>query len=295
MVIAAKSRAVAGLQAAIDFHAMCNDQAGVECLRKKAAAIESKAGLIQAELDGRIKLINVKQFGRDGLNFLLERCAAIIQHKIGQQLPAHKVIFCSRSSYWQHRSAPIRKGHFSKPKTEASADIAKLGAFFAQFVENFRAYCAGVDSGLMFPARTGKPINLENLARRVLAPALNRCAVCHHKKTDHGPRVEHRFERDESLPKWHGFHAFRRGSATAISAEQDPELASLMLRHSGTQVTERHYIKNSSQDRRAIAAKRVVEIGAKGKRQQTCWTRQQELLMFTCTNASCALSLQSAR
>jgi hypothetical protein len=93
MVIAAKSRAVTGLQAAIDFHTMCNDQAGVECLRKEAAAIDSKAGLIQAELDGRIKLINVKQFGRDGLNFLLERCAAIIQHKIGQQLPAHKVIY----------------------------------------------------------------------------------------------------------------------------------------------------------------------------------------------------------
>jgi hypothetical protein len=163
--------------------------------------------------------------------------------------------YSGQKSYW--------KGHFTKPKTEASADVAKLGEFFAQFVENFRAYCGGVNSGLMFAGRTGRPVNLENLARRVLAPALDRCAVCHHKRTDHGPRVEHKIERDESLPKWYGFHAFRRGSATAISAEQNPELASLMLRHSGTQVTERHYIKNSSQDRRAIAAKRVVEIGRK--------------------------------
>ena len=115
----------------------------------------------------------------------------------------------------------------------------------------------------MFAGSTGKPLNLENLARRVLAPALNRCAVCHQRKVDHGPRVEHAFERDESLPQWYGFHAFRGGSATAISAEQDPELASLMLRHSGTQVTERHYIKNSSQDRRAIAARRVLEIDRK--------------------------------
>jgi integrase len=165
-----------------------------------------------------------------------------------------------KQSYW--------KGHFTAPKTEASADVAKLGAFFAQFVENYRAYCGGVDSGLMFPGKTApgktaKPINLENLARRVLAPALNRCAVCHQRKVDHGSRVKHGFERDESLPQWYGFHAFRRGSATAISAEQDPELASLMLRHSGTQVTERHYIKNSSQDRRAIAARRVLEIDLK--------------------------------
>jgi hypothetical protein len=36
-----------------------------------------------------------------------------------------------------------------------------------------------------------------------------------------------------------------------------------MLRHSGTQVTERYYIKNSSQDRRATAAKRVLEIDRK--------------------------------
>jgi integrase len=160
-----------------------------------------------------------------------------------------------RQSYW--------KGHFTEPKTEASADVAKLGAFFALFVENFRAYCGGVDSGLMFAGSTGKPLSLENLARRVIAPALNRCAVCHQSKEMHGPRVEHKFERDVSLPQWHGFHAFRRGSATQIAAEQDPELASLMLRHSGTQVTERHYIKNSSQDRRAIAARRVLEIDRK--------------------------------
>jgi hypothetical protein len=50
---------------------------------------------------------------------------------------------------------------------------------------------------------------------------------------------------------------------SAIAAEQDPEFAALMLRHSGTQVTERHYIKNSSQNRRVIEAKRAAEIERK--------------------------------
>ena len=183
--------------------------------------------LIHREIRPSLPLLTVVACGL--VNFVPFNGKTIAQAKEG------KATIHVKRSYW--------KGHFTAPKTEQAADMAKLGAFFAQLVENFRAYCGGVDSGLIFsgktaPGKTAKPINLENLARRVLAPALNRCAVCHQRKVDHGPRVEHKFERDESFRIGTAFSLSAGIQPTAIGADRRlPEVASLMLRHSGTQVT----------------------------------------------------------
>ena len=66
----------------------------------------------------------------------------------------------------------------------------------------------------IFQAGNGKPLNLDNLVRRVIAPALSRCAVCRKREDEH--KTEHLFKRDMSFPEWHGWHAFRRGLATNL-------------------------------------------------------------------------------
>lgn len=78
----------------------------------------------------------------------------------------------------------------------------------------------------IFQAGNGSPLNLENLVRRVIIPALSRCAVCKKREHQHKPEA-HLFVRDESLPRWHGWHAFRRGLATNLhefgcSRQRDP-------------------------------------------------------------------------
>jgi hypothetical protein len=57
----------------------------------------------------------------------------------------------------------------------------------------------------IFQARNGQPLNLDNLARRVIVPALSRCAVCQKQEDEHKPE-RHVFERGRVLPRWHGWH-----------------------------------------------------------------------------------------
>ena len=57
----------------------------------------------------------------------------------------------------------------------------------------------------IFQARNGQPLNLDNLARRVIVPALSRCAVCQKQEDEHKPEG-HVFERGRVLPRWHGWH-----------------------------------------------------------------------------------------
>ena len=72
----------------------------------------------------------------------------------------------------------------------------------------------------IFAAGNGQPLNLNNLAHRVIAP------VC----------------------KWHGWHAFRRGLATNLHALgiDDKEIQAI-LRHSNIGLTQNIYIKSVSE------------------------------------------------
>jgi hypothetical protein len=55
----------------------------------------------------------------------------------------------------------------------------------------------------IFQAGNGQPLNLDNLVRRVIIPALSPCAVCKKQEDEHQPEG-HVYERDKSLPQWHG-------------------------------------------------------------------------------------------
>jgi len=77
-------------------------------------------------------------------------------------------------------------------------------------------------SGPILRGPSGKPLNLENLSKRVVAPLLKAKEI-----------------------QWHGWYSLRRGVATTIkSMSKDSLTAKGLLRHSSVTTTERHYIKD---------------------------------------------------
>lgn len=101
--------------------------------------------------------------------------------------------------------------------------------------------------GPIFQAGNGKPLNLDNLARRVIMPALSRCAVCRKQEEEHKPEG-HVYQRDETLPHWHGWHAFRRGLATNLHAlGVEDKTIQAILRHSNVGLTMNVYVKSVSE------------------------------------------------
>jgi integrase len=99
----------------------------------------------------------------------------------------------------------------------------------------------------IFQAGNGQPLNLDNLARRVIIPALSPCAVCRKQEEEHKPEG-HNFERDKSLPEWHAWHAFRRGLATNLHAlGVDDKTIQAILRHSNVGMTMNVYVKSVSE------------------------------------------------
>ena len=79
---------------------------------------------------------------------------------------------------------------------------------------------------------------------RVIKPALSRCTVCQKSEEEHKPEG-HVFERDNSLPQWHGWHAFRRGLGTNLhELGVDDKTIQGILRHSNIGLTQNIYIKS---------------------------------------------------
>lgn len=90
---------------------------------------------------------------------------------------------------------------------------------------------------------SGKPVDLHNLAARVIVPNLERCASCHEMKAKHS-KADHEFERDKSLPIWCGWYALRRGCATLATSLDGALAAKSLLRHANIATTQAHYIKS---------------------------------------------------
>jgi integrase len=101
----------------------------------------------------------------------------------------------------------------------------------------------GRDGFPIFQSEVHSPMDIANLVKRVIAPALERCEVCRKAEDEHKPEG-HLFTRDNSLPQWHGWHAFRRGLATNLhAAGVDDKTIQAILRHSNVRITQDVYIK----------------------------------------------------
>jgi integrase len=90
-------------------------------------------------------------------------------------------------------------------------------------------------------AKNGFALNLDNLTGREIRPVFG--------------------------DRWRGWHAFRRGIATVLfGLGVDAEVASMILRHSDSAVTRRHYIKLQSQKEGAAAMQRLEKsLAGKGQ------------------------------
>ena len=58
----------------------------------------------------------------------------------------------------------------------------------------------------------------------------------------------HEFKRNASIPRWHGWHAFRRGLATNLHAlGVDDKTIQAILRHSNVSLTMNVHVKSVSE------------------------------------------------
>ena len=101
----------------------------------------------------------------------------------------------------------------------------------------------------------GKPLALTSVVNRVILPALNRCE--HYGKTElKHTRTDHDYKRDDRIPKWHGWHAARRGLGSNLHRLGVPDMViQQILRHANVNTTATYYIKTAADDVRGAMEK----------------------------------------
>jgi integrase len=111
--------------------------------------------------------------------------------------------------------------HVSPPKTRSSMAPVPIIEPLRLILEELRRADGDPRSGPILRGPSGKPLNLANLARREIIPALA----------------------EKSIP-WSGWYSLRRGIATLVATlERDALAAKGLLRHANANTTLAHYIK----------------------------------------------------
>jgi integrase len=121
-------------------------------------------------------------------------------------------------SYW--------RGHALEPKTRKSNAPVPVIAQLAQLLDSHRRLAGNPANGLMFLSSVGKPVNLDDLAAKIIVPMATNTGV-----------------------QWHGWHAFRRGLATNLhQLGVSDKTIQRILRHSNVAVTQNCYIKTTGSE-----------------------------------------------
>jgi integrase len=98
-------------------------------------------------------------------------------------------------------------------------------------------------SGYILAHAKGKRVNLDNMSKRAIRPALSVCSIC--KEVESGEHKGHDFKRDASLPEWTGWYSLRRFHGTQVRQESgNSETMSKALGNS-KEVADNHYLKNT--------------------------------------------------
>jgi len=112
--------------------------------------------------------------------------------------------------------------HTTSPKTESSEKPVPIIEPLKTILAELRLADGNPSSGSILRGPSGKPLDLHNLANRVVIPVLKKAGI-----------------------KWHGWYSLRRWVGTAMTAlPKDSLAAKELLRHSSVSTTERHYIKD---------------------------------------------------
>jgi integrase len=148
---------------------------------------------------------------------------------------------------WVSRSV-WRNRYVNDPKTRKSKAPVPVIRQLAEQLEMHRLRDGNPQSGPMFRNTKCSRLNLNNVLARVIKPALKRCEHCGNAQADHS-EAKHDFKLNEKLPKWHGWHACRRGLATNLYRLGVPsKVIQQILRHSNVSVTEAYYIRPMGED-----------------------------------------------
>jgi integrase len=152
----------------------------------------------------------------------------------------------ARASKWEDYDgktlrirASMWRTHTTSPKTAESVAPVPVAETLADILRELRR-----ESGYILASPQGKPVDLHNLAARVVIPALALCAKCGKGEKEHDTNG-HEFKK---LPEWHGWYGLRRGLATLATSLDSQLAAKSLLRHSNVHTTQQFYIKSVPAD-----------------------------------------------
>jgi len=134
--------------------------------------------------------------------------------------------------------------HTTSPKTVDAASPVPVIETLAEILAKVREADGNPASGPILRGPSGKPLNLDNLSKRIIVPTLRRCETCHESELSHAA-ADHEFKLDTASTQWHGWYSLRRGVATALAGLTRDGMASKgLLRHTNLATTTRHYVKD---------------------------------------------------
>jgi integrase len=169
-----------------------------------------------------------------------------------------------------HISRSVWNGHVGVPKSKKSKAAVPVIPTLAKRLALYRERCGSAQRvlspvvGPMFINTRGGRVNLNNLLKRVMLPALNRCRHCGGIAGKSHLRQAHAYERDPRIPAWHGWHAARRGVSTNLySLGVQDKVIQRILRHSNVAVTLEHYVKTIDADVISAMAKLEQTVAEK--------------------------------
>jgi integrase len=152
------------------------------------------------------------------------------------------------------------------PKTESSENTVPVLPALKMMLDNYKHHLEGLlEEGnlgrelkphdwIFAGQRRGTSLNLPNLVRRAIVPLLTRCKVCGAAKHLH--EQPHKFVLDDAVPKWKGWHSFRRSLATNLyTLGVKPKVIQAILRHSDIGTTLSYYVETPEAESREAIGK----------------------------------------
>ena len=148
---------------------------------------------------------------------------------------------------WVSRS--MWNGRKNQPNTAKSKAPVPIIPQLNLRLAMHRTRCGEPTSGPMFANLDGNRASLQNMLHRLILPVLKRCKECKKQPGKAHVAETHKYLRDDSVPDWRGWHAFRRGLATNLHGLGVPDiLIQQILRHSNVATTQACYIKPPSKE-----------------------------------------------
>ena len=133
----------------------------------------------------------------------------------------------------------VWRTHVGATKTESSEGSVPVLPILKKVLDAHRIQSKATDDGYIFRGeRLGRPLNLANLVRRVIIPALEKERAKIIAELGPGGTII-----NAVVPQFKGFHAFRRSLASNLySCGVSPKIIQAIMRHSDIGTTLAYYV-----------------------------------------------------